>query len=49
MTDWFNKLPKKIRAAILIAALLAIAFFWYMTWRTAVTPPPATINDHEHI
>jgi|GEM_PF-2611821 alkylhydroperoxidase/carboxymuconolactone decarboxylase family protein YurZ len=35
MTNWFNKLPKRTRAIILIAALVAIGFFWYMAWQTA--------------
>jgi hypothetical protein len=35
MTNWFNKLPKRTRAIILVAALMTIIFLWYMAIRTA--------------
>ena len=35
MTNWFNKLPKRTRAIILVAALVVIVFLWYMAIRTA--------------
>ena len=45
MNSWFGKLPKKIRATILIAALVAIGVLWYLALTTGPkAPPPSDKN-----
>jgi hypothetical protein len=48
MNNWFDKLPKKTRIIILVAALAVIAGLWFMAWRTA-TKSTVITNNHEPI
>lgn len=40
-----NTFPPKYKKIILIGALIAIAFLWYMAWQTAKNPPAAAKNQ----